>query len=169
MKKLRVAILVTITLALCSLSLIGKHQEPKPKKKYLIDYQLAVLTEGQLRHDALVTVMPEYPAEAVNAGTQGLAEVGVLFDENGDYKGMRVLESPHPIISKAVAEALKQWKVKIYEDSPYQETALPIRPFGEVRFHFVIRDGVATVEPATPEEQRVSSPLFARTKPPTNW
>lgn len=169
MRRLKVTILVAFTVAISAFTLLGKHQDPKPKKKIGVDYQMGIFTEAELRRDARVTATPSYPQEAVAAGAQGLIEVGVLFDEDGDYRGMRVLESPHPAISKAVAEALKQWKVKIYQDSPYKETALPIRVFAQVRFHFVLGDGGATVEPATAEEQRVASTTFARTKPPTNW
>jgi hypothetical protein len=73
---------------------------------------------------------------------------------------MEILESPHPAISKAVSDALKQWKINIFHDSPDRERRLPIRPLGEVRFHFSIRNGVPTVEPATDEEQRRGSRQF---------
>jgi len=169
MRVLKLAILVVLILVISSFSLLGKHQNPKPKKKIFVDYQMGLFTEAELRRDALVTVMPEYPAAAIDAGAQGLAEVAVLFDEDGDYRGMRVLESPNPAISKAVADALKQWKIKIYSDSPYKETALPIRVFAQVRFHFVIRDGTATVEAASPIEQSLASRKFAQTKPPKDW
>lgn len=166
MYRLRVAILMALMVALCSFSLLGKHQDDKsqkdkqPKKKVFVDYQQGFFTEEELRRDALVTVTPVYPEEAVTAGVQGTAQVGVLFDENGDYAGMKVLESPHPSISRAIAEALKQWKVKIGYDSPDPATRLPVRVFAQVQFHFVLRDGVASVEAATPEEQHTTSLKF---------
>ena len=163
MKQLKIAAVIALIVALCSLSLIGKQQDDhKPKKKLGVDYQLGFFSEADLRRHCRITAMPEYPSEAVSAGAQGLAQVAVLFDENGDYHSMKVLESPHPAISKAVEDALKQWKMKVGYDSPYPETRLPIRELGQVQFHFIIREGVASVEPASPEEQRTTSPKFNR-------
>lgn len=161
MGKLKIVGLMAAILVLSSFSLVGKHQEDKdkkPKKKVFIDYQQGFFNEAELRRDALVTVMPVYPEQAIADGLQGTVLVGVLFDENGDYMGMKVLESPHPSISKAVASAMKQWKIQIFYDS----SRLPIRIFAQVQFHFAIRDGVATVEAATPEEQRTVSAKFTK-------
>jgi TonB family protein len=161
MRKLQVTLLVALMVAVCSSTLLGEHQELKPEKKILgIDYQLGLLRGSELRHDAITTVMPIYPDEAQAAGAQGLVNVAVVFDEKGDFARMQVLESPHAAITQAVSDALKQWKIKIGYDSPYQEFARPIRPFAEVRFHFVIRDGVPTVEPAMSEEQMRTSKQF---------
>lgn len=171
MTKVKVAMLMALVVGLCSFTLLGKHQEKPDKnqekkekkdKKLFVDYQEAVVTEDSLRRDSQTGVMPVYPEEAFNAGAQGLADVAVLFDENGDYKGMKVLDSPHPSITKAVRDALKQWKIRILYDSPYPENRLPIRNFAEVRFHFVIREGIGSVEPATPEEQGVHSQKFLK-------
>lgn len=167
MGKLKVAGLMAVILALSSFSLLGKHQDDKdkkqkPQKKVFVDYQQGFFNEQELRRDALVTVTPDYPEEAITAGAQGIAQVAVLFDENGDYVGMKVLESPHRAISKAMADALKQWKVKIGYDSPDPATRLPVRVFAQVQFHFTIRDGVASVEAATSEEQNAWSQKFTK-------
>lgn len=172
MGKLKVAGLMTIILALCSFSLSGRHQDDKdkdkkPKKKIFVDYQLAVLDEAELRHEALTTAMPEYPEEASSAGLQGLVHVAVLYDENGEFMRMKVLHSPHPRLSQAVATALKRWKLRILYDSPYPENRLPFRNLAEARFHFVIRDGIPTVEPATLEEQKKSSVEFIKITGPS--
>ena len=132
----------------------------EPDKKLFVDYQVGFLTEGTLRHDAQVTVMPVYPEEAITRGAEGLVDVAVIFDENGEWKLMEIFESPHPAISQAVGDALKQWKIKVFHDAYDRETSLPIRPLAEVRFHFSIRNGVPTVEPATDEEQRRGSRQF---------
>lgn len=162
MRKFKLAVVVALLLAICSSTLLGKHQDEKPEKKIFVDYQLAIMREAELRHDATKTAMPTYPDEALAASAQGLVDVAVMFDENGDCECdyMHALESPHPAITQAVKDALKQWKIKIGYDSPNQEFARPVRPFAEVRFHFVIRAGVPTVEPATQEEQMKSSRQF---------
>jgi TonB family protein len=172
MGKLKIAGPMALIIALCSLSLLAKPQDDKdkdkkPKKKIFVDYQLAVLDEAELRHDALTTTMPDYPEEASSAGIQGLVHVAVLYDEDGDFKAMKVLKSPDPRLSQAVATALKQWKLRVFYDSPYPETRLPIRNFAEARFHFVIRDGVPSVEQATQEEQQKSSIEFIKITGPS--
>ncbi|PYS23711.1 MAG: hypothetical protein DMF72_08595 [Acidobacteria bacterium] len=159
MRKLKFGILMILVFALCSFTLLGKHQD---KKKLFVDYTEGYVTELTLRHQAITTVMPLYPEEAIKAEAQGLVDVAVLFDENGDFRRMKVLESPHPAISKAVEKALKQWTVRVGYDSPYRETRLPVRTFGELRFHFVIKDEVATVEIATLEEQQTNSRKYMK-------
>lgn len=162
MRKLKVAALMASIIALCSISLVGKIQDDKPRKKLGVDYGLATVREAELRRNAIVTAMPEYPEEAINAGAQGLAQVAVLFDENGEFDSMKVLESPHPAVSKAVEDALKKWKLMVLYDSPYPETRRPVANLGQVQFHFIIGEAGASVEPATPEEQLKNSPKFLR-------
>lgn len=162
MKKFKSTVVGALVLAVCSSTLLGKHQEPTPEKKIFVDYQLSFYRESELRREAINTVMPSYPGEAIAAGALGLVDVAVMFDENGncDCIHLQALESPHPAITEAVREALKQWKIGILYDSPYRESARPVRPLAEVRFHFLIHEGVPTVEPATREEAVQTSRQF---------
>jgi hypothetical protein len=57
--------------------------------------------------------------------------------------------------------------MRVSYDSAYRETRLPIRDFGEVRFHFVIRDGTPAVEPATSDEQKTASEKFIKISGPS--
>jgi TonB family protein len=102
--------------------------------------------------------MPVYPEAAINKAAQGLVDLAVVFDENGNAKRIKILESPHPAISKAVEDAVKQWQVKV----PFNSEGLPLRTFGELRFHFVIKEGVASVENPSREEQEIRSKAFQR-------
>lgn len=165
MRKLKVAILVVLVLALCSFTLLGKHQS---QKKFGVDYGQAYGAEVSIRHDAITAPMPVYPEEAIKDGAQGLVDLAVLFDEEGNFKHMKILDSPHPAISKAVGDALKQWTVKVFYSSPYRETRLPLRMMGELRFHFVISDGVASVENPTLEEQQVESAEYRKILGPSS-
>ena len=170
MKRLNVSILMTVIIGLCAISLFGKRQDDKDKKlkkKLFVDYNMSLLTEDELRHEALTTAMPMYPEDAAAEGIQGLVHVAVLYDENGEFKAMKVLESPSPKLSKAVAEALKQWRMRITYDSPYSEARRPVRDFGEVRFHFIILDGTPAVEPATTDEQKTASEKFIKISGPS--
>ena len=158
MRRIKVAIIVSLVVALWSVTLSGKHQEKK--KQLFVDYTQSYVDEATLRHQTLTAPLPVYPEEAIKAGVQGWIDIAVLFDEDGKFKSMKTLDSPGPAISEAVLKALKQWTVKVYYDSPYPESRRPGRTFGELRFHFVIRDGVAGIEIPTAEEQSISSAKF---------
>jgi hypothetical protein len=45
MRKLKLAILVALILTISSFNLFGRHQDPNPKKKIFVDYQLGILTD----------------------------------------------------------------------------------------------------------------------------
>jgi len=172
MGKLKLFGLLAVVIALSSFNLFGKFQDDKdkdkkPKKKLFVDYDMSLLTESELRYCALATAMPVYPERAATEGVQGLVHVAVMYDENGEYLAMKVLESPHPALSKAVSDALKQWRIKLSYNSPYPETRLPNRNFAEVYFHFVIRDGIPAVEPGTVEEQSKASEKFIKISGPS--
>jgi hypothetical protein len=55
--------------------------------------------EAYLRSDAVKTVRPDYPAEALATGAQGLVIVAVRFDEKFDPIKISILQSPHPSIT----------------------------------------------------------------------
>jgi TonB family protein len=127
MRKLKVAILITLALALCALTLSGRQREP-PK------YVDAYVHEPVIRGEATNAPMPVYPEEAISAGAQGLVDLAVLFDEKGHTIHIKILESPHPAITKAVKDAVNQWTQKTGVDS----IGRLYRTIGELRFHFII-------------------------------
>jgi Gram-negative bacterial TonB protein C-terminal len=110
MRKLKVAILVTLALALCALTLSGQQRE-LPK---FVD---AYVYEPVIRGEAINAPMPVYPEEAISAGAQGLVDLAVLFDEKGKTKIIKILESPHPAITKAVKDGVNQWTQRTSVDS----------------------------------------------------
>ncbi|MDX6384120.1 MAG: Gram-negative bacterial TonB protein C-terminal [Blastocatellia bacterium] len=159
MKLLKVVILSVLVLTLCAVTLLGKRQD---KKRLFVDYNEGYVNEITVRNNTINAPLPVYPEEAIRDGAQGLVDVAVLFDENGNFQQLKRLESPHPALLKAVNDALKQWTVRVGYDSPSPATRLPVRMFGELRFHFVIRDGVGTVKNSTLEEQRTESAKYLK-------
>ena len=151
MRSLKVVTLILLVVALCSFTLMGKHQG---QKKSVDTY----VYEPIIRAHTINAPMPAYPEEARNAGIQGLVDLAVGFDEKGKLARIKRLESPHPAITKAVEDAVKQWTVKVY----FNSEGLPVRTIGELRFHFVIRDGVASVENPSPEEQETRTKAFQK-------
>jgi hypothetical protein len=154
MRKLKPAILLVLLVALCSLTLFGRR---RVQQTYTDSYSY----EPGIRNDAINAPMPVYPDEAVRAGAQGLVDIAVRFDE-GKFTAIKVLDSPHPAITTAVKDAVKQWTIKPTYDSPYREIRRPIRRYGELRFHFVIREGVPSVENPSREEQEIRSPAYQK-------
>ena len=95
------------------------------------------------------TVAPEYPVEAQQAGIQGQVKLYVVFDRVGRFRKAWVSESPHPLLSEAVLEAIKEWRIK--KSNARGGSGLRL---GELRFVFTLKDGRAEVTDAPEEEQR---------------
>ena len=57
-------------------------------------------------------VNPKYPEKAKKAGISGVVRCSVLVDKRGIVQKVEIIRSPDDILSKATAEALKQW---VYE------------------------------------------------------
>ena len=111
--------------------------------------------ESYLRSDAVKTAKPDYPAEALAAGAQGLVIVAVRFDENSDPIKINVLQSPHPSITEAVIKAVKAWKIGRYRKIDYGR---PLHLQGELRFHFIIENAQGRVE--DPSKEEMAKPIY---------
>lgn len=119
---------------------------------------LGLLREDLLRKRITESIVPAFPEEARAAGAQGLVIAAVHFDEDGNLSKIRVLKSPHPEISSAVTKALKSWKVKPY----LVDSVLRARIQSELRFYYVIEDGVGVVHEPSIAEQRKPSREFMK-------
>lgn len=159
MRKLKVLVLLVLVLVFSSFTLRGRHQG---QKRLGIDYVESTDIELVIRHEAINAPMPVYPEEAVKAGAQGLVDLVVAFDEEGNAKVVKILASPNPESSKAVKDAVKQWTVRVLYDSPSSSSRRPIRLIGELRFHFVIKDGVGTIENPSEQEQASMSNAYRK-------
>ena len=112
--------------------------------------RLPVSEEAFRRVFVTHTVAPEYPVEAQEAGIQGQVKLHVVFNRKGHLQKARVSESPHRLLSEAVLEAAKGWRMK--EDTFTKGgSGLTV---GELRFVFTLKDGRAEVTDAPEEEQR---------------
>ena len=125
----------------------------------------AIFTETGMRAQIKEAWMPVYPDEALKAGAQGEVVVAVLFNEDGSFGKAAVLESPHPTITAALLDVLKQWKTLVRHteraDGPYQAV-------GWLTFSFEIRDGKGYVsyETHSPDDKKLDrrfvNPLIPR-------
>ena len=55
---------------------------------------------------------PVYPEEAREEGISGVVLLSVRADKEGNVDSVKILKSPHKLLSKASIEAVKQWKYK---------------------------------------------------------
>jgi TonB family protein len=138
---------IAVLLLLAVFSQLAYAQEVTP---------LLLLSELQLRERVLKVVTPEYPAEAKEDRAQGLVIVAVQFDAEGNLFKDRVVESPHPAITRAVEQALAQWKIK-----PVTLLSGVVgRTQGELRFIYEIKDGEGQVSEPSREVQRKLSKQY---------
>jgi TonB family protein len=84
----------------------------KKLKKELADFEKgAVKAVGDVKPPKLITkVDPIYPEEARKQGISGVVILSVRSDEEGNIVGVKIVKSPHELLSKASVEAVKQWK-----------------------------------------------------------
>jgi TonB family protein len=84
----------------------------KKVKKELAEFEKgAVRAVGDVKPPKLIKkVDPVYPEEARKEGISGEVLLSVRSDEKGNIVGVKILKSPHKLLSKASVEAVKQWK-----------------------------------------------------------
>ena len=98
-------------------------------------------TERGFRLNATHKVMPEFPAEALKDGAQGVVVLSLYHDADGYAAYIKVLESPHPAISEAAIRAVQQWRWRVFVSG---NVARPVK--GKLTFYFVMEDGAGRVE-----------------------
>ena len=97
----------------------------KKIKKELADFEKgAVKAEGDIKPPKLIKeVKPVYPEEARKQGISGVVLLSVRSNEQGNIVGVKIVKSPHELLSKASVEAVKQWK---YEPMLIKGKPMPI-------------------------------------------
>ncbi|HZH30077.1 MAG TPA: energy transducer TonB [Pyrinomonadaceae bacterium] len=119
---------------------------------------VALRDEYGIRLNAIDAPQPAYPEEAKKAGAHGLVIAAVHFDVRGDCVGVEVLASPHPAITESVTSAIRRWRLKPL----VMNWGAPARVQGELRWRYVIDDGVYRVELLPKAEQKRHSQQYKR-------
>ncbi len=101
--------------------------------------------EEVLRGLAIKSVMPDFPAQAYEAGAEGLAVARLQIDEQGNVTRVDALAAPHPSIKEALVAALSRWKFR-----PAEVNNRPAATSGKLRFHYAIQNGAGVVRNPTP-------------------
>lgn len=127
--------LAFLLLAISGPSMVCASQE-QPKKLH------ALLPESWARKFAIIKVMPAYPHEAVQQGVSGVVHIKFETSPEGEVLRIKVKPRTNPLLVKAVADAVKQWKFKprLGLDGVYQ----PV--FSRLIFHFSLSTGGPHVE-----------------------
>ncbi|GAB5558685.1 MAG: hypothetical protein SynsKO_03320 [Synoicihabitans sp.] len=74
---------------------------------------------------------PQYPPELMKAGTEGLATIEFVVNENGQIQDLRTIEATHPEFARAAMEALATWE---FEPGVVDEKAVNTRMQIPLRF-----------------------------------
>ena len=97
----------------------------KKVKKEIEDHEKgAVRAVGDVKPPRLITkVDPVYPEEAREEGISGVVLLSVRADKEGNVDSIKILKSPHRLLSHAAVDAVKQWK---YEPMFIKGKPMPI-------------------------------------------
>lgn len=98
-------------------------------------------SEWGFRLNATRKVMPEFPAEALKAGAQGVVVLSLHHDGEGKAAKIKVAESPHPALTRAAITAVELWKWRQFMSGGIYRPIL-----GKLSFKFIIEDGTGHVE-----------------------
>lgn len=73
---------------------------------------LSVTGWAQSRLTLIKADAPELPRAALTQKLEGTVSVEITFDEKGEVEDVKLLSSPHEVLTEAVMNAVKQWKAQ---------------------------------------------------------
>jgi protein TonB len=71
------------------------------------------ISQGVSQGLLIKKVQPQYPATALNMHVEGAVQVVATISKSGDISAVKVV-SGDALLTKAAADAVKQWKYKPY-------------------------------------------------------
>jgi TonB family protein len=105
----------------------GERPDAPPVKRR------AVVSGGVLNSKAISKPKPEYPANAMAAGAQGVVTVQILVDEEGRV-AEAVAVSGHPLLREAAVTAARNCRF-----APTRLSGQPVKVSGVVTYNFVLQ------------------------------
>ena len=99
------------------------------------------ISERGFRTDVTYKVTPEYPAEALKDGAQGVVVLSLYHDAEGNASHIKVVGSPHTALAWAAITAVEQWKWRKFRNGGIDRPVL-----SALSFRFIIEEGVGRVE-----------------------
>lgn len=96
--------------------------------------QTAVPVPGSVTAGSIIKkVEPAYPEYAKSQHIQGMVRLAGLIGKDGTVSQLEVLHSPHPSLTGAAEEAVKQWRYK-----PYLLNGEPVTVSTQIRVTFTL-------------------------------
>jgi TonB family protein len=92
---------------------------------------------GVLQGNAVRKVQPAYPEIAKAAGAEGVVQVTVTVNENGEVTTAEAVKG-HPLLKEAALDAARQWKFKQTELN-----GQPVKVQGILTFNFTLEGGAS--------------------------
>jgi TonB family protein len=113
----------------------------------------ALLPELTARRSAIEPVLPTYPEEAVRRNISGIIRIKIEISAEGEILRIKVKPRTNPLLTAAVADAVKQWTFKPWPGP--DDTSRPV--ISRLTFRFTISDGQPNVAmydppPTSPSE-----------------
>jgi protein TonB len=96
---------------------------PAPAKPHLV-------SSGILLGNTIRQVQPAYPQIARSAHIEGVVQVSIIVDEDGNVMAAEAING-HPLLQQAAVEAARQWKFR-----PTLLNGRPIKVSGVLKFTF---------------------------------
>lgn len=91
------------------------------------------VSQGVIQRLKISDVAPSYPAEAKQAGIQGLVILAAVIGKDGSLQSLSVLNSPSPVLSQAAMDAVRQWKYR-----PYVLNGTPVEVDTQITVNFTL-------------------------------
>lgn len=102
-----------------------KEEDPDPFKFVMVDQEPQPVNMDDIKKRI------GYPPTAKEAGIEGVVVVRILVDKNGNYVKHIVMQSPHPLLTKAVEKEIRNLKF-----TPGIQAGRPIKVWVTIPFRF---------------------------------
>lgn len=102
-----------------------KEEEPDPFKFVMVEQEPQPVNMDDIKKRI------GYPPTAKEAGIEGVVVMRILVDANGNYVKHIVMQSPHPLLTKAVEKEVKNLKF-----TPGIQAGRPIKVWVTIPFRF---------------------------------
>lgn len=111
----------------------------------------SLLPEGVIRKSAIEAPLPIYPAAAIERNISGIVRIRLTISAEGKVEKIKVKPRTNPILTRAVADAVRQWTFEPWIGPGY----LPRAALGRLAFRFEITDGEGHVSMYDPQPEEI--------------
>jgi TonB family protein len=141
---------ITVVWLVFAAAVLGVASAPLPSDAIQDDMRnYSLLPEGVVRKSAIEAPLPVYPAEAIERNISGVIRIRLAIAAEGKVVKIKVKPRTNPILTRAVADAVKRWTLQPWIGPGY----IPRAALGRLAFRFEITDGEGHVAMYDPEPE----------------